>query len=1112
MPIDLFQPPYYDDYLDSKDSTGAQFHSRGFNQILFKPGYAVQARELTQMQSILKDQITKFGSNIFKHGSMVVPGNSFSQMNLCRIRATTASYEILNLEGSEIYHQATGLRAYVKKVTSSNNTASIYLQYLNIGTDLSGADVKIFSTDHEIKTQNGGSFVIDLVSAASMAFINAGVFFINGSFVYVSAQSTVIDDSATPTKSVRLKIVESIVDSDTDSTLLDLAQGTNNYAAPGADRLVMKLELYSANPSDVITDDVIELMRFNSGVLEEHATMSKYNEIDRYMAKRTYDESGNYVVKGLVVSVREHLKSTYNGGIYPAPPPLAPEDVTKYGYADKLAVIVSPGQAYVGGYSVEKLARKIITIDKSRDFITTPVTTSLSYGQYFYVTNFNDGLPNITARSSVNLYNFYTGSPTVIGTANVIALDLVLSDTTTLNKSIFKLVVSDLVLNSEYYVTDIGKIIKSGGDAFDCKVLHKYILSPVSTGIEYTAGNAVKAGSDRQAVIHRSDLANNSLYVFKDTNIQIPLNSDIILEWTGTSPTYSTAVPLSTNNKIIDTISLVTNKSNNLLVPINTESVKSATDIVYKIYYKATQTASSSSIIFSVSSVMPFDPIEAGNLIIMNGSTDSLVSILNASLNGDGTQLTVGGVANDNSIHIIASCTKTNQPYKIKTASQFSRSITFDTTTQNSSISLVDYDVFEIVSITSSVDNKDYTSAFILDKGQRDYYYDISSLKYSPDYAKPPFGTLVVVYNYFAHSTGADYFVVDSYDTAYRFNSSIMTYTSKDSGIEYDLSNIIDFRPKKIDTAYTLNLDSRITTTVQKYIPRIDAVVCGPDSELSVISGMASVNPIAPNVDSANMHLANLYIPAYTINANAVKVEKINNRGYTMHDVAKIDKRIADLEDYVTLTQLENTSINYDIVDVKTGLSRFKSGYLIDSFTDMDSVSDILNSDFKVSYVSETIVPQFDTCVADLYPTATGLSNVHLVGGQNGFLMLPYVESDYAKQPLSSKVTNINPYALTAWTGDLRIVPAFDYWVENTYAPNRVLNFTRNTVRWSNGSLISIGPITPVAFNANVSPLELALTWSVSSAKLTSNYKTPTLIPQPSPITLEQARLLITYS
>ena len=63
--------PYYDDYDPNN----------GYYRILFKPGYAVQARELTQMQTILQEQIVRFGRNIFKDGTIVIPGAFFLETN-----------------------------------------------------------------------------------------------------------------------------------------------------------------------------------------------------------------------------------------------------------------------------------------------------------------------------------------------------------------------------------------------------------------------------------------------------------------------------------------------------------------------------------------------------------------------------------------------------------------------------------------------------------------------------------------------------------------------------------------------------------------------------------------------------------------------------------------------------------------------------------------------------------------------------------------------------------------------------------------------------------------------------------------------------------------------
>ena len=74
---DLNISPYYDDFDIDKN----------FYKVLFKPGFPVQARELTTLQSILQNQVESFGSNIFKDGSMVIPGsvtfdNEFSAVKL----------------------------------------------------------------------------------------------------------------------------------------------------------------------------------------------------------------------------------------------------------------------------------------------------------------------------------------------------------------------------------------------------------------------------------------------------------------------------------------------------------------------------------------------------------------------------------------------------------------------------------------------------------------------------------------------------------------------------------------------------------------------------------------------------------------------------------------------------------------------------------------------------------------------------------------------------------------------------------------------------------------------------------------------------------------------
>ena len=56
--------PYYDDFTESKN----------FHRVLFRPSFSVQGRELTQLQTILQNQIERFGEHVFKDGAMVIPG------------------------------------------------------------------------------------------------------------------------------------------------------------------------------------------------------------------------------------------------------------------------------------------------------------------------------------------------------------------------------------------------------------------------------------------------------------------------------------------------------------------------------------------------------------------------------------------------------------------------------------------------------------------------------------------------------------------------------------------------------------------------------------------------------------------------------------------------------------------------------------------------------------------------------------------------------------------------------------------------------------------------------------------------------------------------------
>ena len=105
--------PYFDDFNPDND----------YHRVLFKPGYPVQARELTTLQSILQNQIERFGQHFFKEGAKVIPGNTgynalyyAIQLQNNYLGVPVEAY-IEQLVGAKITGQTSGVTAVVDNVS-----------------------------------------------------------------------------------------------------------------------------------------------------------------------------------------------------------------------------------------------------------------------------------------------------------------------------------------------------------------------------------------------------------------------------------------------------------------------------------------------------------------------------------------------------------------------------------------------------------------------------------------------------------------------------------------------------------------------------------------------------------------------------------------------------------------------------------------------------------------------------------------------------------------------------------------------------------------------------------------------------------------------------------
>ena len=243
--------PYYDDF-DKYNN---------FYKVLFKPGHPVQARELTTLQSMLQNQVTSFGSHIFKEGSMVIPGNisydsfyPFVKLNSDHLGIDVSVYG-KELVGKRLRGQDSGVVVVVDKYYDVNSTTgitdpTIFVKYVRSGTDnetnpLRDGEVLITETaftygNTSINVEDSIGTIISEngTGAGSAAAIGAGVYFIRGTFVDVAAGKIVLDPyTNTPSYRVGLTISEEIITAKDDNSLYDNAKGFSNYAAPGADRL-----------------------------------------------------------------------------------------------------------------------------------------------------------------------------------------------------------------------------------------------------------------------------------------------------------------------------------------------------------------------------------------------------------------------------------------------------------------------------------------------------------------------------------------------------------------------------------------------------------------------------------------------------------------------------------------------------------------------------------------------------------------------------------------------------------------------------------------------------------------------------------------------------------
>jgi len=1094
--LNLNTYPYFDDYSADK----------GFHKILFHPGKPVQARELTQIQSILQEQIKRHGDHVFKNGTVVIPGHVFydDKVKYLKLQASYNQISIYNyissLIGKTIKGDINGITALVVHADAPVNgdPATLYIKY----TSGSGTIKEFVGAESMTCAELPGLLfavenVTDFTGNASICTIDDGVYYVNGYFVGVNKQSvTVSKYSNTASAVVGLEYIESIVTEATDESLYDNAFGFSNFGAPGSHRLKISLTLvnkaYDYSTADTSEIKFIDLLKVKNGNIEYLKNDTKYAEIEKWLARRTYETSGDYVIKPFV-STAHNYRTNIRGAFVASNPYLMGDIVTNAGHSymalntgysgstapthtfgmvsdgsiywnevpnankfknggksyvsssvlddhvvaeSKLFIETTPGKAYVKGFEIEFNTPTNALVSKARQ--TRQLTQAQLYapaGSYVVVDTIV-GLPNITDDlTKVDIKNV---SGTIIGSAFVRTLEYVTGTPGTTAE--YRLFLFDVMMVSGYnFARDAHSV--AAGSVFSANI--KPTLIPLSGSV--TTNNTT-------SVVGTGTYFDFELV--KNDRVKVGTSTyAIVSSVTSPSAFVATAnVATATNAPIYKAISEVV-KLGNYVRELPTSSISTirnslgAIDMQYVVtkFYSISTTGTSH--VITLANGETFLPSKH---IVVRVSDGAVINATYA-LDTPATTLTISGLVTSTAYKVLTLVTRTGAFAKEKSKSLAVSTLTLTDATASKYydkvISLGEADILRIVKITSSGDandkanyvatgESDITNKFILDNGQKPDFYDVGRITTSEAQTRP----IRITFEYFTHSAG-DYFSVDSYSSIPR--ALLMPTRIEDKS--YFLPDCLDFRSRIADNGTTFSVaggasvsdplvsDNTISTSYAYYLPRVDELGISTDGKMTYATGGKIVD---------GMKLATINVDAYTATPSKnVSFSDDQVSTFTMENLKSIESRVDSIESQVALSEIEKSTVAMSIKD-QFGLERDKNGFLIDDFTtfnvsdgtnpDLKTAIDPINKECRALSVLENLNFSEPDGITDAARTA---ANYQLTGS---YITLPYTEVPMINQVMASKQEVIQAYATLDFTGVLNVVPGIDNYTTNIYSPSPV--------------------------------------------------------------------------
>lgn len=990
---DLFNAaPYYDDFDPSNR----------FLRILFRPGFAVQARELTQLQTILQNQIDRFGQHVFEDGSVVLGGQTTSaRVDWIRVRSPVANPSgtatpIVDQSGSPIYSDFAGLRVssvsgvsarvvHVEPPTPSDPYAVVAVEY-QAGSEFSPGDaitadhptIGIIGATVKPSVDAGNAFAPRSTGGTRAVVVTVadGVFFTGGFFVDCPRQSVAVFSTlpsgerafGSTDALVGLRIEKRIID-DTDpefgELLLDPASGSPNFAAPGADRYRIDLRLVSlpdGSPSDSV--EFIELVRFDSGSEIITARYPDYSLFESTVARRTFDESGNYTVRPFAARAVESADPT------------------------SINVGIEPGKAYVQGYEFESNGTQFVRVPRSRQTATVNGFTSVfEFGNTIRVSGFTSQVANLNMATHpiLTLWNGTSGQSA--GTCRARQISAIPGST-------------DILMS-----------------IYDVRLV---------AGAAVTDATELRIGANKLCDIDDSSPSR------PDANLMI--------------------LPLPIGD-VANTVFGANHRVNRQFTGIAGGGLRTIASGQFLEFIGGT-TDANGFLTSNTDKYLLFDDSD-GSVVNLSGrlrvlSSGSQLQIDVTSITGTLTLFAVMEANGFNQLDAVPNLfrTKTLVTGYAGSGARFDALAPVSPGVWNFGLS----DVYEIESVEDTDDpGVDISDKFVLDNGQRDDRYDHATMSIKPG-ESPPAGTVRVRVSYFAHAGSGPVCGKVSYVNI-PFES-VPSYVNSRTGEATPLRNVLDFRPIRAENSdvmtsvFVPESGDNVQLYYNYYLPRTDKIILTPSREFAVVPGIPARDPVPPVVSVPGaMTLYDVGVGAYTFGPQDVRLSYVDNSRFTMRDVGSIDRRVSALEQFANLTSLEEDAKSIPIYD-SAGFQSLKVGILVDPFVG-HQVGDVESPGYECSidYDSGELRPPFRADSVPIAPT----TNPAIAVSPDGIATLTYTTATAIESPFATATVRPNPTGFVRWVGRLSATPDTDAWFDSSTRPEVRANTDGANDAYANG-------------------------------------------------------------